>query len=129
MKNRLSSLSFPVFFSDYLCIEELESKEKCNFHACIKCYKKYLLESSKEPHCMSCRVIIPFEKQLKCFTKKWLFGKYKNHREVQLMQIEQQRFAQDLIKIENNKEMKKIDSDEVDIKDKINITFRKVILV
>jgi len=87
----------------YLCNEILESKEKCGFHACIDCYKKYLLESSKEPHCMSCRIIIPFEKQLNCFSKEWLFGKYKIHREEQLMHIEKQRFTQDLIKIENKK--------------------------
>ena len=93
----------------YLCNEILESKEKCGFHACTNCYKKYLLESSKEPHCMSCRIIMPFEKQLSCFSKEWLFfGKYKIHREVQLMHIEQQRFTQDLIKIENKKKIQNL---------------------
>ena len=99
----------------YLCNEELKSKKKCNFHACIKCYKKYLLESTKEPHCMACRIIIPFEKQLECFTKKWLFGKYKNHREEQLMHIEKQRFPQDLMKIENNKEIKRLETEKDEI--------------
>ena len=123
--------------SHYLCIEELESKKKCNFHACIKCYKKYLLESSKEPHCMSCRVIISFEKQLECFTKEWLFGKYKNHREEQLMQIEKQRFPQDLIKIENSKEIKKLEKERdiilfhydkiiKGIRDEMNIKLREI---
>lgn len=107
----------------YLCNEILESKEKCGFHACINCYKKYLLESSKEPHCMSCRIIIPFEKQLQCFSKEWLFGKYKIHREVQLMQIEQQRFTQDLIKIENKKKIQNL----IDEKQKINRFYREKI--
>ena len=109
---------------NYLCNHEYEkSKEKCNFIACITCYKKYLLSSSKEPHCMACRTVIPFEKQLECFTKEWLFGKYKNHRENQLMQIEQQRFGQDLMKIENEKEIKKLEAE----KDEIHKHYVKII--
>jgi len=60
----------------YLCNHENEkSKEKCNFIACITCYKKYLLSSSKEPHCMACRTVIPFEKQLECFYKRMVIWK------------------------------------------------------
>ena len=109
----------------YLCNEILESKEKCGFHACTNCYKKYLLESSKEPHCMSCRIIMPFEKQLSCFSKEWLFGKYKIHREVQLMHIEQQRFTQDLIKIENKKKIQNL----IDEKQKIDKIYQNKIIM
>ena len=109
----------------YLCNEILESKEKCGFHACTNCYKKYLLESSKEPHCMSCRIIMPFEKQLNCFSKEWLFGKYKIHREVQLMHIEQQRFTQDLVKIENNKKIQNL----INEKEKIQTFYQEKIIM
>ena len=95
----------PCDNSHYICDANLENDSTCNFYACIKCYKKYLLDSSKEPHCMSCRHIISYEKQLKYLTKEWLYGIYKRHKEKQLVSIEKQRFTNDLIEIKHKKEI------------------------
>ena len=65
----------------FMCKAENDKKEKCNFHACIPCYKQYLLNSSNEPHCMQCRVMVSFEQQIDLFSQKWVLGPYKKYRE------------------------------------------------
>ena len=84
--------------------------KECNFNACIECNKKYLLTSIQEQHCMGCKNVIPYDTFLRVFNKKWVFGKYKNHKENLLIEIEKARFKEDMVEIAIANEIKEIDN-------------------
>jgi hypothetical protein len=71
--------------------DECEMKE-----CCIDCMKKYLLSSSKEPHCMSCHLEIPMSDFITLFTKNWRLGVYKEHCKTILWAKEQARINEAL---------------------------------
>lgn len=75
-----------------------ENRE-CNYVACIECIKKYLLDSSQDAHCMSCKNQIEYITFLNVFKKEWIFGKYKTHKENILINIEKSRFKEDMEEI------------------------------
>jgi len=67
-----------------ICIKKKDSFISCNycsFGACKPCIKKYLLSSLSEPMCMSCKYIWNNDFLLDKFSKSFIQGKYKKHRE------------------------------------------------
>ena len=52
----------------------------CTFDVCSGCSEKYLLESSQDAHCMSCRHAWNREAMETIFSKKFVTVEYKNHR-------------------------------------------------
>ena len=101
----------------FVCCEEksinkffkCENKE-CNFDVCIDCTKKYLLTSIQDEHCMNCKNSINYESFLKQFEKNWVFGKYKTHKENVLIDIEKQRFKEDMAEVAVQNQISKIDA-------------------
>ena len=100
----------------FICCESKSSEKffkcdnkDCDFDACIECNKKYLLTSIQDEHCMNCKNVINYESFLKQFGKNWVFGKYKTHKEAVLIDIEKQRFKDDLVKISIANEQQKIE--------------------
>lgn len=85
------------------------SNNECNFDVCIDCSKKYLLNSVQEEHCMNCKNFIEYESFLSQFDKKWIFGPYKKHKENVLIDIEKQRFKDDMAEIAIENEIKRLD--------------------
>lgn len=79
-----------------ICCEEynIKNKEvKCQFcpqTACLKCVKRYLLESNDDPKCMdrSCKIIWPNEFLMTIFNKTFINGEYKKHRQSVLLNRE-----------------------------------------
>jgi len=67
--------------------------------------KSYLLTKSSEPHCLSCRAIIPYDQYINTFDKKWRLSKYKVHRENILWEREQSLMPVTVQKIAKSKEM------------------------
>lgn len=53
----------------------------CQYNVCIECSARYLLQSSTDPHCMNCRHAWNRENLETNFTKKFVTGDYKKHRE------------------------------------------------
>lgn len=72
------------------------SNKECNFDVCIDCSKRYLLNSIQEEHCMNCNNFIDTMSFLNQFGNKWVFGIYKKHKENVLIDIEKQRFKDDI---------------------------------
>ena len=66
----------------------------CKYNNCIDCHKKYLLTSTQDAHCISCRSIIQYDYFLQKFDKNWVFNKYKKHRYSILWEREQSLFPQ-----------------------------------
>ena len=102
----------------FVCCEEKPTTKffkceniECNFDACLGCSKKYLLSSIQEEHCMNCKNVINYESFLKQFDKSWVFSKYKNHKEKVLIDIEKQRFKDDMAEIAVINEIGKIEKE------------------
>ena len=69
-----------------LCIEMVPENNifqclHCKSTSCISCMKTYLLNSTKDPHCYSCRTSIHYDIFIEKFDKTWRLGKYKKHKE------------------------------------------------
>ena len=63
--------------------------KECKFEACVSCTQKYLLESKKDSaDCMNCHVVWNREILVKTFSKKWVTGEWKAHREALLFERE-----------------------------------------
>ena len=60
----------------------------CEYKSCVNCVKKYLLSSTTDPHCMSCRREWNDDFLDLNFTKSFRTGLYKKHREDILMERE-----------------------------------------
>lgn len=60
----------------------------CNYECCIKCSKRYMLESYQDAHCMNCRKPLLLDFLNENFTKTFISGEYKKHREDILLQRE-----------------------------------------
>jgi hypothetical protein len=74
--------------------------------------KIYLLTKSSEPHCMSCRGIIPYDQYMKTFDKKWRLSKYKKHRENILWEKQQSLLPITVQKIGKGKEIKVLNEEK-----------------
>ena len=70
-----------------ICVEDYSGKlkeakcEYCNYSACITCWKRYLLESNNDPHCFNCNKVLTTKFLQNSFTKIWVRGELRNHRE------------------------------------------------
>jgi len=99
------------------CTEKSNNKffkcdnKDCNFNVCIECNKKYLLTCIQDEHCMNCKNAINYESFLRQFDKSWVYGKYKTHKENVLIDIEKQRFKDDMAEIAVQNEIKNINKE------------------
>lgn len=77
-----------------ICCETITKKNKeitclhCHSSSCVECVKNYLLNTSKDPHCMSCRKEWNREFIDSIFTKTFINSMYKQHRENILVERE-----------------------------------------
>jgi len=78
-----------------ICIEKYNENTrkkitcKCNYEACLKCVKTYILDKSHlDPHCMSCRCIWGIEVIQSYFSKYFINKDYRQMREKILFEEE-----------------------------------------
>lgn len=53
----------------------------CGYCVCIKCAKQFLLSTYQEPHCMKCHTVWDRDFWMDIFSKAFINGDYKKHRE------------------------------------------------
>lgn len=100
-----------------VCLETFNNSSRkriqcnhCNFICCKTCAERYMLETSQDPHCMSCRKVWNREVLASNFTKKFVDQDLKKRREDVLLDREfsmlpaTQRFVEAEIKIEKLRE-------------------------
>lgn len=83
--------SCPICAEKYTPIVRREVKcQFCNFCACIPCLKKYLLSTTRDPHCMNkdCNLMWNDDFINDTFTVSWRNGEYKAHRSSLLFERE-----------------------------------------
>lgn len=68
----------------------------CEFSSCIQCNKRYLTETTKDPHCMNtdCNVGWNNDFMTETFTKSWYNGAYQQHRKEILFSREEARLQE-----------------------------------
>ena len=76
-----------------ICVEEYNDTHKeiacgCGYSACIECTKRWLMQSSMDPHCMKCKRGWDRSFQYTHFGKKFINGAYKVHRKTLLLERE-----------------------------------------
>ena len=97
-----------------ICIETFNKstrtivKCKCGFECCKKCVKTYLLNSSEDPSCMSCKDKWDTTFLQENFEKKFLTKEYKKHREDVLFEREKSMLQATQVYVENEIKIEKI---------------------
>ena len=80
------------------CIEYAQESNfhchSCQINHCMGCMKKYLLDTTQDPHCMNCRTAITYDQLMKLTDKNWRLKTYKKRREEILMEREQSKFPE-----------------------------------
>lgn len=61
---------------------------RCNFHACRKCVKTYILSKMENSHCMSCKIAFDRKFMNDNFDRKFMTTEYRVHRENILLEKE-----------------------------------------
>jgi hypothetical protein len=80
-----------------VCLDDYDEKSKvvtcsCGYAVHIKCMQEYLLQNTKEPHCMHCRKMWDRDFQYTNLTSAFINGKYKKHRKELLFELEKAQF-------------------------------------
>jgi len=80
----------------------------CEFSSCTDCNERYLLETTQDAHCMSCRKGWTREVLVNNFTQKFVTKKYKERRENLLFEREKSMMPATQIYVEYEKEVRKL---------------------
>ena len=56
-----------------------DKKEKCNYHVCKECAKKYILSSNLIAQCMKCKNVYSRSFMIEHFGRHWVDNEYKKH--------------------------------------------------
>jgi cellulose biosynthesis protein BcsQ len=118
-----------------ICVEKKKDFFNCKNDdcemkkCCIECMKKYLLLSSKEPHCMSCHLEIPMSDFITLFSKHWRLGVYKEHNKNILWAKEQSRINEALDILDRKIKVKELKEQQQELIYEINKIHRQIILI
>ena len=98
-----------------LCIENFDETKifkcsQCSQINCTECHKKWLLQSTLEPHCIHCKAMISFDDIIKYFGNKWMFDKYKEHKKDLLFNSEISKISITLNEIAHEKNIKELEN-------------------
>ena len=97
------------------------TSESCQYAACKLCIRQYLLTTTKDPHCMSCKKAWDHKFTIKHFNKSWVDKDYKKHRKQLLLERQLAQMPATMNEANNQIEARKFDKEilEVDAKRKI----------
>lgn len=79
----------------------------CDFDSCTDCNERYLLDTTQDAHCMSCRKGWTRETLSSNFTQKFVSKKYKERRENLLLEREKSMMPSTQVYVELEKEVRK----------------------
>jgi hypothetical protein len=105
----MNSQECPICIEKYTSLHRKQlTCSKCQFSACVGCYKKTIGESLDDPHCMNCNNVFDSDFLNQMFTKKYMKYEYKTVRGELLFNREQSYFAEALVEIEKEKKIEKL---------------------
>ena len=80
----------------------------CHYKSCVQCCKTYLLGSLEDAQCMSCHTQWSYDFMISNFTKTFVNGDYKKHRESVLLEREKSLLVATMPFVEREKERRKL---------------------
>ena len=86
----------------------------CGFEACKTCVRKYLLSTTKDPHCMECKTAWNTKFLVDNLNRSYIDGEYKKHRSLLLVDREISR-TPDLMNLVERTKLIEEKSDEIKI--------------
>lgn len=98
----------------------------CEFSSCTDCNERYLLETTQDAHCMSCRKGWTREVLVNNFTQKFVTKKYKERRENLLFEREKSMMPATQIYVEYEKECRKINKEIIKKREELHMLSRKI---
>ncbi len=98
----------------------------CEYHACVKCQKKYALKSIIDIHCMSCKKEWTYKNCCDVFTKSFMDKEYKTHKQNVLFEEEKMLIQETMPYIEILNFGKKLNEniEKINVENKKLNTFR-----
>lgn len=87
----------------------------CHFEVCTKCVKHYLLNTTRDPHCMKCNVAWNREFIDNCLSKAFRTGVLKKHRENVLLDREKSLLPSTITHVEAELERRKMQKEIVEL--------------
>ena len=86
----------------------------CNFDACKKCVRYYLMNTTSGAHCMGCKNAWDRDFTQKYLNKSFYNGSYKDRRKEMLFEGEKARFPETMPAVENYKNIQNWQKEEKD---------------
>ncbi len=97
----------------------------CDFEVCQTCVRTYLLQSSQDPHCMSCRHAWNREFLDSRFPAAFIDGQLKEHRCKVLLEREKSLMPETLPLLEFEKEVSNMEAEKSKLREKLEETKKK----
>lgn len=89
---------------------------QCAYAACKECVRTYLLGTTSDPHCMSCRKAYDPEFQTANFNASWMTNTYKKHRKTLLLEREISKLPATMGKVQQYEQVKTLEKINTDLK-------------
>ena len=99
--------------------------DTCNFEACKKCIRTYLMGTPSNAHCMNCKNPWDTEFIVENLNKSFVYNEYKEHRKKLLTEKEISRTSELMSKVEDKKTIDVID-EEINIMKKKHLELKKL---
>lgn len=99
----------------------------CDFSACAKCVKHYLLQSKDNAHCMNCKREWDRDILVEKMTKTFVTNDWKNHREEVLVERETSLLPESQVYVEREIEIEKLTNEYIEVQREISKWIRKSI--
>ena len=80
--------------------------DKCLFKACKSCIRQYLLSTSKDPHCMDCKIAWSQKSIIEKMNRSFYNNDFKKHRKQLLLDIEMSKLPDTMAAAEKYREIK-----------------------
>ena len=95
-----------------VCCETVDEDDiiscSCGFESCEDCIKRYILGTTREPHCMNCKTGWTMSFLIKNLGKKWVNGngkkEYRTHMKKTILEREKSRIPETLANLQRQKE-------------------------
>ena len=96
------------------------SNAECNFDACKECTRRYIMESTSDPHCMNCKKGYDQEFITKNLNQTWVKKQYRQHRKYLLLEREKAQIPTTMPMVELYTTTQKLKKRDLEYKEQIS---------
>ena len=103
--------------------------ETCGYDACKECVRTYLLGTTHDPHCMSCRKAYEPEFATRNLNVSWIKSTYRDHRKKLLLEREICRIPETMPLVDNQRQIRKLEQEDKETAELLDDIRRQQILL